>query len=75
MDKKKKTESQPSKHHGAVTRNESQEQKGRPSTERRQNEIPRRNDEQQHPQASAEHAERSRQFDRPAHSTLDLDAL
>lgn len=47
MDKKKKTESQANKHPGAITRNESQEQKSRPDSERRQNEMPKRNDEQQ----------------------------
>jgi len=47
MDKKKKTESQASKHPGSMNRNEAQEQKGRPTSERRQNEAPQRNDEQQ----------------------------
>lgn len=47
MDKKKTNPNQGSKHPGSPTRNESQEQKGRPDSERRQNEMPKRNDEQQ----------------------------
>jgi hypothetical protein len=44
MDKNKKSQNQASQHPGSMKR---QEQKGRPTSERRQNEIPKRNDEQQ----------------------------
>lgn len=47
MAKKKKTQSQAGKQPGALSPKEGQEQAGRPTTERRQNEIPMRNDEEQ----------------------------
>jgi len=46
MAKKKKSKRQAGKHPGAITRKE-QEQAGRPTSERRQDEIPMRNDEEQ----------------------------